>query len=63
MTDPREALDNLDKHMVEDILAATDEEIEAELIEDGLDPDEVAAKGKRLLAKAIEESAQRRGSS
>ena len=49
MSDPRKALQNLDKHMVEDILATTDEEIEAECLADGFDPDEVARRWKQWV--------------
>lgn len=49
----QQALANLADAMVEDILATSDEEILAELREDGLDPQKVADDMKRLADKAI----------
>lgn len=49
MTDARKQLDNLADAMVEDILSMTDEEIRAELIEDGEDLEEIGAKVRRQI--------------
>jgi hypothetical protein len=39
--------------MIEDILSLTDEEVIAELIEDGEDPVEIAARMRRLIEAAL----------
>jgi hypothetical protein len=39
--------------MIEDILSLSDEEILAEAIEDGEDPAEIAAEGRRLFEAAL----------
>ncbi len=48
-----QALVNLADAMVEDILATSDEEILAEIREDGLDPQKVAEDMRRLVTTAI----------
>lgn len=52
----RQMLDNLTDMMVEDIMALSDDELRAEIIEDGGDPDEIAARGDEILRKAIAEA-------
>ncbi len=47
-----QALASLADAMVEDILATSDEEILAEMREDGLNPQKVAEDIKRLISKA-----------
>jgi hypothetical protein len=47
----REALDRLGDALVEDILAASDEEILAETKQDGEDPESVAAAMRALFEK------------
>lgn len=42
MSEPRRAMQNLAEFLVEDILSLTDEEVIAEIIEDGGDPDKIA---------------------
>lgn len=54
-TDPRTALDRLADAFVEDILSMTDEEIIAECIEDGRDPEQVAVEGHRIFERALEQ--------
>jgi hypothetical protein len=46
-------LENLEDAMVEDILSLSDEEIIAEVIEDGEDPVEIAARVRRLFDAAL----------
>ncbi len=48
-----QALANLTDAMVEDILSLSDEDIRAELIEDGIDPEKLAADIKALIDKTI----------
>ena len=47
--------DSLTDFLVEDILATSDEEIRREMIEDGEDPDEVAARQREMFERAIKE--------
>lgn len=49
----RRRLENLKDAMIEDILSLTDEEVIAELIEDGEDPVEIAARMRRLIEAAL----------
>jgi hypothetical protein len=51
--DARKQLENLEDAMVEDILSLTDEGIIAEVIEDGEDPAEIAARMRRLFDAAL----------
>lgn len=57
MGDPRKALDNLTDALVDDILDATDEEIRAEVFEDGDDPDELASECLEKVRQWINEAA------
>lgn len=61
MSDPdkaRRALDAVTDLMVEDILAAPDEEIITEMIEDGLDPEAGAERGRLIAEKAVARAAR-----
>jgi hypothetical protein len=53
ITPAQRQLENLKDAMIEDILSLTDEEVIAELIEDGKDPAEVAARMRRLIEAAL----------
>ncbi len=55
-----QALANLADAMVEDILATSDEEILAELREDGLDPQKVADDMRQLIKRTVEKYRKRR---
>lgn len=49
----RQQLDNLTDAMIEDIMGLSDEEILAELREDGIDPDAQAADMRKLVDRAV----------
>ena len=53
MSDARKALDNLANALVEDILALSDEEVLAEFIEDGGDPEALAARMRGIFERAV----------
>jgi hypothetical protein len=55
---PRQKLDNLEAALVEDILAMSDDELLAELKENGEDPDEYARMGAEILETAIHNQAE-----
>lgn len=48
-----EQLRNIEDAMVEDIMALSPEELRAEFIEDGLDPDKVAEETRAIIDRAI----------
>jgi hypothetical protein len=50
----KEPLDRLEDALVEDILAASDEDILAEAKQDGVDPIAAAAAARALFEKAVE---------
>jgi len=54
----QQRLDNLIDAMVDDILAMTDEEIDAEMREDGLDPEAEADRMRALTNEVIERTAR-----
>jgi hypothetical protein len=56
----REGLERLDKALIEDILAASDDEILAEAREDGTDPEAVAAAMRGLFEKTVAASRKAR---
>jgi hypothetical protein len=53
MITPARQLENLEDAMIEDILALSDEEILAEVIENGEDPAEIAARMRRIFEAAL----------
>jgi hypothetical protein len=54
----RQKLDNIEAAIVEDILALSDEELYAELKENGEDPEEYARMGAEILEAAIRNQAE-----
>lgn len=58
--DPRLFLDRLGDMLVEDILAMSEGELRAELVEGGQDPEIVAAEMREMIGRAIEKAAARR---
>jgi hypothetical protein len=58
MTSSHKQLDNLVDAFVDDILAMTDEEIEAEMREDGLDPAVEADRMRKLIDDVIGRTAK-----
>lgn len=55
---PRQKLDNLETALIEDILAMSDDELLAELKENGEDPEEYARMGAEILETAIRNQAE-----
>ena len=53
MSGKRDGFDRLPDFLVEDILETSDEQIIADAIEDGEDPEAIAEHGRKLLDKVI----------
>ena len=53
----KQKLRNLETALVDDIMEMSEEELVAELKEDGLDPDEMVARVKEIFRKAIMKAA------
>ena len=51
MSDARKQLQNLEDAMIEDIMSLSEEELRAEMIEDGFDPDAEIARIKALIER------------
>lgn len=56
--EPAVALERITQALVEDVLEISDEEILAEVREDGKDPTEIATRGRAILERAVVESAK-----
>ena len=56
MSKRRNGLQNLTDFLVEDILETSDEQIIADMIEDGEDPKAVAEHGRKLIEQVIAET-------
>lgn len=56
MRDPENELTNIYNVLAESVLEMSDEEIEAEIRDEGLEPGEVAARVRYVMRQAIESS-------